>query len=108
MFRMKTPFRYASRDLAIFIVLVGTAIILSALASRRSAHLNYEGHKWRQLFNGQDLPGWDSHLNKPLSSIQVPGLKKDSSGEYTQRLGVNNDPLKVFTVQEEDGAPAIR
>ena len=43
---------------------------------------------WTDLFNGKDLTGWDTYL----------------AGGY----GLNNDPKKVFTVVETDGAPAIR
>jgi hypothetical protein len=64
--------------------------------------------KWQALFNGKDFSGWDMHLNKPHSSLNIPVLAKDSTGEYLQRLGINNDPLKVFTVVTQDGKPAIR
>lgn len=49
---------------------------------------------WRDLFNGKDLSGWDTYLAPP------PGSKTP--------LGLNNDPHRVFTVVETDGAPAIR
>jgi hypothetical protein len=35
-------------------------------------------------------------------------LERDEDGKYTYPLGVNNDPLNVFSVVEEDGAPALR
>ena len=98
----------------LFLLLLPAAIIISAAAPLTS-HKSKEIHaieakrkKWKSLFNGKDLSGWDSHLNRPLSSINIPGLEKDSTGEYIKRLGLNNDPLKVFAVVEEDGAPAIR
>jgi hypothetical protein len=34
-------------------------------------------------------------------------MQKDSEGNYLQRIGMNNDPLKVFNVVQVDGAPAI-
>ncbi len=55
----------------------------------------------QELFNGKDLTGWDTYLGpaydttlKKFDSLVVPGL--------------NNDPLKIFSVVKEDGEPAIR
>jgi hypothetical protein len=64
-------------------------------------------HKWKKLFNGKDFSGWETHLSKPHPSAVVPGMKKDNNGNYLQRIGMNNDPLKVFNVTQVDGAPAI-
>jgi len=50
--------------------------------------------RWRSLFGGKDLSGWDVYIAAP------PGGKEP--------LGLNNDPLRVFTRVEVDGAPAIR
>ena len=56
--------------------------------------------KWQSLFNGSDLSGWDTYLGpiydttqNKFDSLSIPGL--------------NNDPKKVFSVVQEDGAPAI-
>ncbi|HMJ66596.1 MAG TPA: DUF1080 domain-containing protein, partial [Candidatus Binatia bacterium] len=51
-------------------------------------------NEWKQLFNGKDFSGWDKYL-APRMGTKEP-------------LGLNNDPLGVFTVVEKDGAPAIR
>ena len=98
----------------LFLCLLPIAIIISAAAPLVPSQ-TIETHaatgknkKWKSLFNGKDFSGWDSHLNKPLSTIHIPTLEKDSTGEYTKRLGLNNDPLNVFTVKKEDGVPAIR
>lgn len=47
-----------------------------------------------QLFNGKDLTNFYTYLGKPAGADKP--------------LGKNNDPLKVFSVVEEDGKPAIR
>src|SRR4051812_3564722 len=62
---------------------------------------------WRQLFNGKDLAGWDTFMAKPDPAWDVPGLKRDEKGKYFEPIGLNRDPLKVFTVETVDGAPAI-
>ena len=38
----------------------------------------------------------------------MPGLPRDKDGNYTTPLGADRDPLKVFSVVEVDGKPAIR
>jgi hypothetical protein len=52
------------------------------------------------IFNGTDLAGWDTYLGPSFDTIQG---KRDSIP-----LGLNNDPLKVFSVVQEDGQSALR
>jgi hypothetical protein len=49
---------------------------------------------WVPLFNDKDLANWEKWLGTP------PGDQGP--------LGLNNDPVEVFSVVEKDGAPAIR
>ena len=49
---------------------------------------------WKTLFNGKDLDGWDVYVGSP--------------GKGQPARGLNNDPDRVFTVVEIDGAPAMR
>lgn len=60
------------------------------------------------LFNGLDLNTWDTYLGVPDRSQEVAGLSRDAQGNYTEAFGLNNDPLGIFSVVEEDGVPAIR
>ena len=55
-----------------------------------------------------DISTWESYLGKPARFSDVPGQPKNEAGEYTQPLGLNNDPHRVFSVVPMDGAPAIR
>lgn len=64
--------------------------------------------QWRPLWNGRDLGGWTTWLNKPHPSCEVPGLRRGADGKYAEAIGVDRDPLQVFSVVEEDGRPAIR
>jgi hypothetical protein len=77
-------------------------VLLGALPSIKAAD-----EAWKPLFNGKDLTGWESYLGKPLATSEVPGFEKDAKGAYTQPLGLNNDPLHVFTVAKIGGEPAI-
>jgi sugar lactone lactonase YvrE len=63
---------------------------------------------WRPLWNGRDLSGWTTWLQKPDAGSEVPGLQRGADGKYAEAIGSNLDPLKVFTVVMEDGRPAIR
>lgn len=63
---------------------------------------------WQPLWNGRDLSGWTTWLDKPHRSTEVPGMSRGADGKYTEAIGAGRDPLKVFTVVEEDGLPVIR
>ena len=71
-----------------FVVLAG---VLSAAAPATPAE-----QEWRSLFNGKDLTGWDTWLGVPH------GKGKD------QLVGLNKDPIGVYSVVDVDGKPAIR
>lgn len=53
------------------------------------------------LFNGKDLTGWDSFIGPKYDTAR-------KSFDTIPGTGLNNDPDKVFSVVEIDGAPAIR
>ena len=63
--------------------------------------------QWESLFNGKDFTGWETYIGVPHPSVDVPGMERDEEGRYTQPVGVNNDPLNIFTVATVDGAPAL-
>ena len=77
-------------------------VLISALSSAGAAE-----ESWKPLFNGKDLTGWESYLAKPLPTSIVPGAEKDAKGAYTKPLGVNNDPLHVFSVVKINDQPTI-
>jgi hypothetical protein len=48
-------------------------------------------------------------MQQPEPTSQVSGLTRSADGRYTEPIGSNRDPLKVFTVVPDvDGRPAIR
>ena len=64
---------------------------------------------WTPLWNGRNLDGWTTWMRQPEPGSEVPGLKRDAQGKYTEPIGSGRDPLKVFTVVKDvDGRPAIR
>jgi hypothetical protein len=80
-------------------------IVLILLASPPSPGAADDG---KSLFNGKDLSGWDTWLGRPHKSVTGLDLKKTDKGDYTEPVGLNKDPKKVYTVVEVDGKPAIR
>ena len=62
---------------------------------------------WTPLWNNRDLSGWAVWLRAPEPTSDVPGLARRPDGKYAEPLGTR-DPLKVFSVVQEDGRPAIR
>src|SRR5262245_18396611 len=56
--------------------------------------------QWHELFNGKNLPGWDTYL----------GPKFDSLGHQLQEkpIGLNRDPDHVFSVVKRRGESMIR
>jgi len=55
---------------------------------------------WTPLFNGKDLTGWDTYL--------APEYDDHGKAITGVPVGLNNDPLKVFTVVKQDKEPVIR
>jgi hypothetical protein len=58
------------------------------------------GEGWVSLFNGKDLSGWDTYL----------GPERDSNGKKIsdQPVGLNKDPLHVFSVVTDGQEKVIR
>ena len=79
-----------------------------AMGARGNGPSLPQSTEWTPLFTGRDLAGWDTFLGKPHPSTDVPGLARNADGTYTEVVGVNRDPRRVFSVVTVDGAPAIR
>lgn len=75
-------------------------IIICVLLLFSFKALPQEKEKWVKLFNGKDFSGWDTYLGPEL----------DSSGNRISKIpvGLNKDPMKVFTVIEQNGENVIR
>ena len=81
-------------------------LVVIALLSGMTGHAQ---SGWTPLWNGKNLDGWTTWMQQPAASSEVPGLKRDADGKYTEPIGSDRDPLKVFTVVDDvDGKPAIR
>jgi hypothetical protein len=58
------------------------------------------GENRSALFNGKDLSGWDTYLGPSYDTV------KNEWGNDT--IGLNNDPLKVFSVIDHEGYHCLR
>lgn len=86
-------------------IVILAPIILSILPNDQKINDQTE---WISLFNGEDLTGWYTYQRRPEPTSDVAGIPRDDEGNYLEPIGLNKDPLQVFTVVEEDGEPAIR
>ena len=63
---------------------------------------------WTSLWNGKNLDGWTTWIDKPHRSVEVAGVRRDADGRYLEPIGSGRDPLGIFTVAPDvDGRPAI-
>ncbi|HEY5552853.1 MAG TPA: DUF1080 domain-containing protein [Opitutaceae bacterium] len=63
--------------------------------------------EWRPLFD-VSLNGWRTWLGTPNQAVEVPGAPRDAqTGAYLGPVGWDKDPLRVFSITEVDGRPAL-
>ncbi|MDX2442480.1 MAG: DUF1080 domain-containing protein [Bacteroidales bacterium] len=95
----------------VFVFLVLAVFIISCqnqTPKENTSDQTKSSEEWLSLFNGEDLNGWYTYQKSPEPTSEVPGLGRDGDGNYLEAIGLNKDPLKVFTVVMEDDEPAIR
>jgi hypothetical protein len=91
---------------AVGLVALGTLVVAGCGGTSAAVGTTFDAHPEdaadssadaaspRSLFNGVDFSGWDRYLGVP-----TPGAAP---------LGLDNDPLGVYSVVSVDGEPAIR
>src|SRR5262245_327644 len=82
-----------------------TSLVIAAILSAPAPGADDDA---KPLFNAKDLSGWETWLGRPHKSVMGLDLKKNDKGDYTESVGLDKDPKKVYTVVEVDGKPAIR
>ena len=58
----------------------------------------------------KNLTQWDIFMGIPHKTVKIPGVQQSKSEDCTKGtpLGLNNDPLEVFSMIEEDGQPVLK
>jgi hypothetical protein len=82
-------------------ILFASLIYISACSTEKK-------EAFTPLFNGKDFTNWETYIGIPEPSVSVGGIPKDTLGHYTEPIGLNRDPLHVFSIVTEDGKPAVR
>ena len=99
----------ASFSLKIPFVLAGFFIVASCSSDNKTPQTDTANSAATEvLFDGESLEGWYTYMKSPEPTSEVSGLERSDEGTYLEPIGLNRDPLNVFTVVEEDGEPAIR
>lgn len=62
---------------------------------------------WQQLFDPQ-MKQWEVFMGVPHDSVDVDWHSKSESGTKGTPMGLNNDPLNVFTMHPIDGVNTLK
>ena len=81
-----------------------TLLLLCGLAA---AAMAAEEPTFQPLLDAK-LSQWEKWLGVPHRSYEVPGYVRGATAKEDPVLGLNRDPLGVFTVQIVDGEPVLR
>jgi hypothetical protein len=81
-----------------------TIVIISIFTSCGSKTANNQ--KWESLLD-MNLNQWDKFVGVPHYSVKLDGYEKGDGMEGTP-LGLNNDPLNVFSTVEIDGENVLK
>ncbi|MCM8538296.1 MAG: DUF1080 domain-containing protein [Lentisphaeraceae bacterium] len=65
--------------------------------------------EWQNLLD-KDLSQWEIFVGVPHESVLIPGMPPSTSKNGTKGtpLGLNNDPLKIFSMIEENSEPVLK
>jgi hypothetical protein len=79
------------------------ALLLSASIIAPAAE-----EEWKSLLD-DSLSQWDIFVGVPHKTVEIPGGPKSTSEDGTTGtpLGLGNDPLKIFTIEQQDGEPVL-
>ena len=113
---MRSP---ARRALLGAVAAAGASVSPVAAWARRARKLRRRPHEeqerkededptWRELWNGEDLGGWETWLGIPPSEVAGLDLPRGAGGRYREPLGLGRDPRGVFSVTTQAGRRVLR
>lgn len=88
------------------IVMYFTVMVVMTISMSISSGTNEKSStKWEYLLD-RELSQWDKFMGVPHYSVDLEGYEKGDGMKGTP-IGLNKDPLDVFTVVMEDGEPVL-
>jgi beta-glucanase (GH16 family)/N-acetylneuraminic acid mutarotase len=95
--------------LPIFLCLFSAAITQTLPAGASDSQPANLSAEWKPLLDAS-LSQWEIFIGVPHKTVNIPGRPPTQSDDGIHGgapLGLGNDPLKVFTVIEEEGKPVL-
>ncbi|WP_158851284.1 DUF1080 domain-containing protein [Algibacter sp. L1A34] len=83
------------------------AVILLCLSLNSCNSKKSTNQDWEPLLD-MELSQWDEFVGAPHYSVAIEGYEKGNGMEEGTPLGLNNDPLNVFSAIEMDGEPVLK
>jgi hypothetical protein len=101
--RQMTNFPDLSQTMKLFTrLLAGLTSVFLASSSQQTFAENSLPDAWTNLLDA-NLSQWEVFMGVPHTSVSVDWPSKSESGTDGRPMGLNNDPLRVFSVKEIDG-----
>ena len=79
-------------------------LLLVVIIQSGFSHTNPK-NEWQPLLD-KSLSNWEVFIGVPEPGLNVPGYSEESRQKKLP-LGLNNDPLHVFSMEEENGQPVL-
>lgn len=86
-------------------MILKSLILLASIVSLSAAETTAPA-SWTPLLD-EKLSQWETYLHIPDPSVVIPGYAHAEDPKKSPPLGVNNDPLKVFTIRIVEGEPIL-
>ncbi|MHA7943890.1 3-keto-disaccharide hydrolase [Formosa sp. 3Alg 14/1] len=87
--------------------LLTTAVILLCVTLTSWNSNPPKADTWEPLLD-LELSKWDAFVGAPHHTVAIEGYEKGNGMDEGTPLGLNNDPLNVFTTVELDGEPVLK
>lgn len=91
-------------NLKSIIILIGLTVICMGFNSCGSKKA--DNQEWEHLLD-MDLSNWDKFIGAPHHTVDIDGYEKGNGMDEGTPLGLNYDPLNVFSMVEMNGEPVL-
>jgi Domain of Unknown Function (DUF1080) len=105
-FNLNPNDRKIMQHYANFLVIFAVFALASPLSPTLADNDSDGNNVWYPLLD-RNLSQWEVFMGVPHPSVDVDWPSKSESGTIGQPMGLNNDPLKVFSVKEMEGETVL-